>query len=250
MTELEEKDKDILLVDASGEAIVIPTAVDPRRRAYLVYVYLPIIFLTSALLGGLRFSASDGSFVFLKPSLVCLIFAAMLMLLAARARLIKISAWFSENYSLMENAASGVVIGSIFVASTQVFNSLIPEQGLPYWIVAFCFFWTLWNNLFAEFDTRRLVRSLGALFALAFVVKYLVLLNLSTPADQSWLERMINSPSSTAAGWLLDVPPFSAATGYVQFFAVALYMLGLYLTPSVLSSNFSLLKSAKEQAEA
>jgi hypothetical protein len=258
MTEIEEKDKNILLVDAAGEVtdasrdmtIVRAKAVDPRRRAYLVYVYLPLIFLTAALLGGLRFSAGDGSFVFLKPSLVCLIFAAMLMLLAARARLINISEWFSEDLSLLENAASGVVIGSIFVASTQIFNSLIPEQGLPYWIVAFCFFWTLWNNLFAEFDTRRLVRSLGALFALAFVVKYLVLLNLSAPADQGWLERIINSPSAAAAGWLLDVPAFSAATGYVQFFAVALYMLGLYLTPSVLSSNFSLPTSPGKQATA
>ena len=45
-----------------------------KRRSYTLYVYLPIIFLTSALLGGLRFSATDQTFIFLKPSLVCLIF--------------------------------------------------------------------------------------------------------------------------------------------------------------------------------
>jgi hypothetical protein len=76
------------------------------------------------------------------------------------------------------------------------------------------------------------VRSLGALFALAFVVKYLVLLNLAAPANQSWFESILQSPSRSAAAWLLDIPRFSAATGYVQFFAVAIYMLGLYLMPA------------------
>jgi hypothetical protein len=203
-----------------------------KRRLYLFHVYLPTIFLTSALFGGLRFSATDGTFVFLKPSLVCLIFAAMLMVLFARAQLIRVSSWFSDEWPLLDNAANGVVIATVYIASTQVFNSLIPEQGVPFWIVAFCFFWTLWNNVFAEFDTRRLMRSLGALFALAFVVKYLVLLNLTTSANQSWLENLIQSPSKSAAAWLLDVPQFSSATGYVQFFAVAIYMLGLYLLPS------------------
>jgi hypothetical protein len=156
----------------------------------------------------------------------------MLLILFGRAQLVRVSSWFSEERPLLDNAANGVVIASVYIASTQVFNSLIPEQGAPYWIVAFCFFWTLWNNVFAEFDTRRLMRSLGALFALAFVVKYLVLLNLTTPANQSWLENLIQSPSRSAAAWLLDVPQFSSATGYVQFFAVAIYMLGLYLLPS------------------
>ena len=240
MTDADVADKspDEIAVSDSGDLIaheplqnVKPTEAE-KRRSYTQYVYLPIVFLTSALLGGLRFSATDRTFIFLKPSLVCLIFAAMLMVLFAKAHLVRVSSWFSEERSLLNNAANGVVLASVFIASTQVFNSLIPEQGVPYWIVAFCFFWTLWNNIFAEFDTRRLVRSLGALFALAFVVKYLVLLNLSAPANQSWIESIIQSPSKSAAAWLLDVPQFSSATGYVQFFAVAAYMLGLYLLPS------------------
>ena len=203
-----------------------------ERRAFLVYMYLPIIFLTAALLGGLRFSSADGSFIFIKPSLLCLIYAAMLMILISRSHLVRLGSWFSDESSLISNAASAATIASLYIASTQIFNSLIPEQGLPYWIVAFCFFWTLWNNIFADFDTRRLVRSLGALFALAFIVKYLVLLNLTTPSNQSWLESVLQSPSKSVASWLLDIPQFSAGTGYVQFFAVALYMLGLYLLPA------------------
>lgn len=228
--EIAVSDSSDLIAHEPSRAVRLSDA--EKRRSYTLYVYLPVVFLTSALLGGLRFSATDRTFIFLKPSLVCLIFAAMLMVLFARAHLVKVSSWFSEERPLLNNTANGVVLASVFVASTQVFNSLIPEQGVPYWIVAFCFFWTLWNNIFAEFDTRRLVRSLGALFALAFVVKYLVLLNLAAPANQSWIESIIQSPSRSAAAWLLDVPQFSSATGYVQFFAVAAYMLGLYLLPS------------------
>lgn len=202
-----------------------------NRRACLIYLILPAIFLTVTLLGGLRLSATDSSFIFLKPPLVCLIFAAILMVLFARARLIRLDGWFSEELPMLANLSNGVVLAAVFAASAQVFNSLIPEQGIPYWIVGFCFFWTLWNNLFADFDTRRLIRSLGALFGLAFVIKYLVLLNLAAPANQGWIESILQSPSKTAASWLLDVPRFSAGTGYIQFFVLALYLLGIYLLP-------------------
>jgi hypothetical protein len=229
-------ENDELVLQENSLPTVIQGAVQ-QRRLFAFYLYLPLVFLTSALLGGLRFSATDGTFIFLKPSLVCLVLAAMLLILCARANLVAIGEWFSEERSLVENVAHGVILASVFAASTQIFNSLIPEQGVPYWVITFCFFWTLWNNIFADFDTRRLVRSLGALFALAFVVKYLVLLNLAAPANQSWIENMIQSPSRSAAAWLLDVPEFSSATGYIQFFAVALYMLGLYLLPSALAQR-------------
>jgi hypothetical protein len=236
---MESRSKENMVEAVDGQIIVsddietrVATRPEAKRRAYLVHIYIPLIFLTATLLGGLRFSSGDGSFIFLKPSLVCLIFAAMLMVLFARAGLVRFGGWFSENASLLANAASAAVIGSVYAASTQIFNSLIPEQGLPYWVVTFCFFWTLWNNVFAEFDTRRLMKSLAALFALAFVAKYLVLLNLTAPTDQGWIESILQNPSRSAATWLLDIPRFSAATGYVQFFAIALYLLGLYLLPS------------------
>ena len=218
----------------SGESLLPEkkTGAVQKRRLYAFYVYLPLIFLTSALLAGLRFSLIESTLIFLKPSLICLVFAAMEMGLFAKANLIDLRCWFSEESPLLGNFANGMVLASVFIASTQIFNSLIPEQGVPYWIVTFCFFWTLWNNLFADFDTRRLVRSIGALFALAFVIKYLILLNLSGPANQTWIDSILQSPSKAAAAWMLDIPQFSAATGYVQFLAVGLYLLGLLLLPS------------------
>jgi len=203
-----------------------------NQKSYLQYIFLPLIFLTVALLGGLRLDAVNSAFVFLKPPLVCLIFAVILLLLFSRAGLIRLDGWFSENFSTLKNIANGAVLITLFFASAQIFNSLLPEQGLPFWVFAFCFFWTLWNNLFADFDTKKLLKSLGALFGLAFVVKYLLLASLTAPASQSWLQGIIENPTKEAFTWALDLPRFAAGTGYIQFFAVIFYLIGLFLLPS------------------
>jgi len=67
---------------------------------------------------------------------------------------------------------------------------------------------------------------------LAFVVKYLVLANLTAPTSGTWLQRMFENPGKEAFTWLLDLPRYAAGTGYVQFFGLALYLVGLFLTPA------------------
>jgi len=222
---------DSLLIPADA-ALVKGLPVHQKTALYLRYILLPVIFLTVTLLGGLRIAGEDGAFIFHRPALVCLIFASILLVLFARSLVIELGGWFSEGFPALKNVANGFVIATLFAAATQVFNSLLPEKGLPFWIVAFCFFWTLWNNLFADFDTPKLFRSLGGLFGLAFVAKYLVLANLTAPAGRSWFETLTENPGQEAVTRLLDLPRYSGATGYIQFFAVALFLLGLYLFPS------------------
>ncbi len=196
------------------------------------YLLLPFVFLTVTLLGGLRLSSPDNAFVFWRPALFCLISAAILMVLFFRAGLISVEGWFSEDFPTLKNIANGAVMVTLFAASAQIFNALLPEQGLPFWVFAFCFFWTLWNNLFADFDTKKLLRSLGALFGLAFVVKYLILANFAAPTSESWLQGIFQNPTKEAFTWLFDLPRFSAGTGYIQFFTVIFYLLGLFLLPN------------------
>jgi len=210
----------------------IPKPKAKNQKPTIVFIILPLLFLAVTLLGGLRLAAADNAFIFLKPALVCLIFAAVLLVLFFRSGLIRLDGWISEDRSILQNAASISVLLTLFAASAQLFNSLLPEQGLPFWVVGFCFFWTLWNNLFAEFDTKKLLRSLGALFGLAFVVKYLVLANLTAQSSGSWLQRIFENPGKEAFTYLLDLPRYSVGTGYIQFFAVVLYLLGLFLMPS------------------
>jgi len=210
-------------------AIVEPKA---EKNLAVRLVVLPLILLAVTLLGGLRFGEKDSAFIFLVPPLLCLVFAAAVMVLFFRSGLLRLDGWLSDRKSTLENVANAAILITLFTATVQIFNSLMPEQGLPFWVIGFCFVWTLWNNLFSDFDAAKLMKSLAAMFALAFVAKYLVLANLVGPSEGNWLQRMIENPGKETFTWLLDLPRYAAATGYVQFFAAVLYLGGLYLTPS------------------
>ena len=221
-------------IDIASRAEIIPHAAaapsDATASSY-TYVLLPVIFLLVTLLGGLRLASTDNAFIFLKPPLVCLVLAALLLVSVARSQLISVGGWLSRDRPPLEMCANSAILLTLFTATVQVLNSLLPEQGLPFWVIGFCFFWTLWNNLFAEFETKKMIRSFAALFGLAFVTKYLVLANLTSTSDASWLRRMIEDPTKETVTWLLDLPRFSAGTGYIQFFTLVFYLIGLYLIP-------------------
>lgn len=203
---------------------------EPRPTS-TVYLLLPVIFLAVTLLGGLRLGAADEAFIFLKPALICLVFAAVTLVLFVRSGMIAVDGWLSSENSGLRNAANAAVLLTLFSALVQLYNSLLPEQGLPFWIVGFCFFWTLWNNLFAEFDPKRLIRSMSALFAMAFAVRWLFLANITPEPVNSWFQRLLQNPAQEALTWLLDIPRYSVGTGYVQFFTLVLFLLGLFLLP-------------------
>ncbi len=67
------------------------------------------------------------------------------------------------------------------------------------------------------------------MFALAFVVKYLLLANLTAPPSDSLWQKITENPARETFTWLLDLPRFAAATGYVQFFTLVFYLIGLLL---------------------
>ncbi len=208
-----------------------------KTKDQLQYIFAPVIFLTGALLGGLRLQMPNSDFLFLKPALICLIFAAVLLVLFVRAGLIKIDGWFSEDFSMLENLANGGVFIALFAATVQIFNSLLPETGLPFWIISFCFLWTLTMNLFAEFDTKKLIKSLGALFGIAFLTKYLILNYLTAPVSESFWKGILENPTQEFFTYLFELPRFSAGTGYIQFFTIIFYLLGLFLLPQKLSER-------------
>src|SRR5215213_4367604 len=84
------------------------------QKSFLQYLVLPFIFLTVTLFGGLRFGETDNAFLFLRPALVCLIFASILLLLFFRANLIRLEGWFSESFSTAKNLANGLILLTLF----------------------------------------------------------------------------------------------------------------------------------------
>ncbi len=198
-----------------------------RNRAWVEFILLPFLFLTVALLGGLRVSAEAGhAFVFLAPPLVTLVLALFLMLLFARGRLVDVRAWIASDEALLTNAAHVLTLAALFFASAQALNSVLPERGLLHWLFSFFFLWTLWNNLFSFFDARRLLRSLAVLFATAFVLKYMLLASLYAP-ESGLVRRLVSTLLEGVALGTLDTQTFAPATGYISFFTLVLYVASL-----------------------
>jgi hypothetical protein len=199
-----------------------------RNRALVSFIVLPVLFLTVALLGGLRVNTQDHAFIFIAPPLITLVLAVLLMLLFVRGRLIELQTWVSGSYSPLTNIGHSWMLLTLFFASAQAFNSALPERGLLHWLFSFFFLWTLWNNQFSSFDARRLLRSLVALFGTAFVLKHLLLAGLYAQ-EGGWLQRVAGALLQGVSLGTLDAPTFAPATGYISFFTLVLYIGGLLL---------------------
>jgi hypothetical protein len=187
-----------------------------------------MIFLTVALMGGLRIDAVSRAFVFVPPPLITLVLAILLMTLFVRGHLIEIKLLLASDQPPLTNVSHALTLLSLFFASAQALNSVLPERGLLFWLFSFFFLWTLWNNQFSSFDPRRLLRSLGALFGTAFVLKHMMLAALYAP-EGGFLKRFANLLLEGVTLGTLDSPAFAPATGYISFFTLALYVAGLIL---------------------
>jgi hypothetical protein len=198
------------------------------NRALVDFLLLPLLFLTVALLGGLRVDGESRNFIFIAPPLVTLLLAVLLMLLLVRGGLLRFQQWVGSDLSPLTNVAHVWMIITLFFASAQAFNSVLPERGLFHWMFSFFFLWTLWNNQFSSFDARRLLRSLAILFGTAFVLKHMLLASLYSP-EGSWLKRVAGALLQGVTEGTLEAPSFAPATGYIAFFTLSLFVAGLIL---------------------
>jgi len=200
------------------------------------YIALPLIFLLVTLLGGLRLSLETGAFIFLGPTLFNLVLAVMLAAIVVRGKLLELGRWVSPEFSILKNIANGLILLILFSASVQVINSVLPEKGLAFGLTAFFLLWTLWTNLFAELEANKLLRSLAALFGLAFVFKYVFLASLVS-TEESWARKLTESLLQGVSLGLLEIPKFSGVTGYTAFFTLVFYGAGLLLLSSLSKSG-------------
>jgi hypothetical protein len=204
-----------------------------RNRALLHFIVVPTILLTAGLLGGLRIDAQTRQFVFIAPPLVTLVLAILLGSLFVRAGAIDLRQWIDIEQSAVTNLSHLLTLLSLLFATAQAFNSVLPERGLLHWMFSFFFLWTLWTNQFSTFDPRRLLRSIIVLFGTAFVLKHLLVSALYAP-DGGWLTKIASTLLQSAT---IDVPAFAPSTGYISFFALVLYVVGLLLLTPIPSQS-------------
>src|SRR5260370_16062084 len=121
-----------------------------RNRALLHFIVLPTILLTVGLLGGLRIDAQTRQFIFVAPPLVTLVLAILLGLLFVRAGAIDLHHWLAIEQPTLTNLSHLLTLMSLFFASAQAFNSVLPESGLLPLMFSFFFLCALSTNPFSN----------------------------------------------------------------------------------------------------
>jgi hypothetical protein len=194
----------------------------------LRHVALPLLFVTTALLGGLRFVGPESEFRFVAPPLMALPLAAFLLLLLARAGLLDVTRdWLGARRPPLENVSNAVTLAAGFAASVQVFNAVLPEDTLFNALFTIFFLMVFWNDLFALMRPERFLKSLSGLLLASFLIKYVVLSALAAPAETT-MGTVAKALLRGATLGTLESATYGAATGYVAFLAVALYVVGLW----------------------
>jgi len=196
------------------------------NRALEVF-WLPTVFLTVALLGGIRVGAR---IVFVPPPLSTLVLALMLMAALVRCGALAPARLIHARRPPLASASGGVVLLTAFAAAVQAFNVVIPESGLPRVVVTVLLFVLLLNTIAASSDRTHVLRSTAVIVGSTFVLKFIVLAALSD-TEGGWLKRMLLASLEGVTLGTLTQPRFAPVTGYVAFAALILFLAGLALLP-------------------
>jgi hypothetical protein len=191
-------------------------------------VVLPLLFLTVAALGGLRIGAAV---VLVPPPLISLVLAILLMAALVRAGVFAPQLLMNAGRSGIENTSGLVVLVTLFAAAAQVFTLLTPERGLLHVVFSLCFFVQLASTAAGVKGRVNLLRSLVVLLGSAFVLRYIVLENLYAP-DGGMAKRLLTTLVEGASLGTIQYEPSAAATGYVAFLTLVLFVVGLVLLPA------------------
>ena len=207
-------------------------------KAVTEAVYLPVLFLTVALLGGLRVSER---FTFVPPPLFALVLGMMLFGVLVRGRVLAPERLMSASRSSLENLNGLAVILSTFFAATQVFNLVTPESGLPFLLFNVFLFVLLVNTLAASPDRVSVLRSMAVITGAAFILKFIVLGAISDPGETT-LKRVLYVLLEGVTLGTLTQPRLHPAAGYLAFATLVLFLIGLAMLPAR-SRSVALIKS-------
>jgi hypothetical protein len=207
----------------------------PRPSPFLESIGLPLLFWTIAGAGGFRMTVA-GDVRFLAPSLFVLVLAGLLVGALVQSRLLRPEAMVLERATVLEGAAGAMLLASLFAATAQLLNGLLPEQGLLALLFNLFFAILLTNTMAAEPDARRLLRSVSVTFGWALLMKYVLLAGLDAP-EPGLAARLARAVVRGATLGGLPLDAWSPVVGYVMFGAAGAYLGGLWLLgrPAVLA---------------
>ena len=195
----------------------------PAREA----IYLPLLFLTVVLLGGLHLARPVA---FAPPSLFALVLALLLVAALVRSGALAPDRLVHPSRSSIANLNGITVLFSAFAATAQAFTLATPRAGLPLVLFNTLLLILLVNTLVVAPDRTRLLRSLIVVFGSAFVLKFVVLAALSEPSGGRF-SRVLQLIFEGITLGTLSQEVLHPATGYVAFGTLLLYLGGLAALP-------------------
>ena len=196
----------------------------PVREALI----LPWIFLTVALLGGLRIGADVR---LIAPPLSALVLSVLTIGALIRSRALMLERFLHSRRSAVENLSGAIVILTLFAAAAQAFNMVTPDSGLLHLLVSVFFVVQLLTTLAGVRDRLPMLRSLTVLLGCAFVLRFIALESMYAPG-RGLMKRVMTAVLEGMTLGALGYEPAGVATGYVAFAALALFVFGLVLLGS------------------
>ena len=200
----------------------------PVREA----ITLPAIFLTVVLLGGLRVADTVR---LLPPSLTALVLAVLLLGTLVRGALLVPHALMNGTRTGVENLSGAIVLLTAFAASAQAINLLLPERGLLHAAFAIFIFCQLMTMNAGGVSRTGLLRGLLVLLGSLFVLRYIIVESLYAPGG-GLLQRVLTTLMAGATLGGIAYDPNASLTGYVAFFTLFLYVIGVMLLPAASST--------------
>lgn len=195
----------------------------PLREA----VILPAIFLTATLLGGFRVAETIR---LVPPTLTALVLAIILMGTLVRGHVFVPGALMGPHRRPAENLSGAIVVLTVFSASAQAINLLIPDTGLLHAAFATILFVQLLTMNAAGTVRTGTLRTLLVLLGSMFVLRFVVIEALYAP-EGGLLQRVLTALLSGATLGGIAYTPNAQVTGYVAFTTLVLYVIGLVMLP-------------------
>jgi hypothetical protein len=184
---------------------------------------LPCLLLTVVLVGAIR---AGGDVTMVPPSLGSLVLAAGLMALLVRSGALAPERLMGPSRSPLQNVNGLTVLLALFAASAQVITLVIPDSGVPA-LIGWAVLISLLLQAFAIApDRARLLRGLTVTFAAAFVLKFVVLAAISSPAEGR-LARALQLLFEGVTLGTVSQRPAHLVDGYLAFGALVLYLVGV-----------------------
>jgi hypothetical protein len=207
-----------------------PGASADRRTAFREAVLLPAVLLSVALAGGFRAGSPASPSRFVPPPLVTLILAVLLVGVLVRGHLFAPERLMGAVRTPLENISGLMVIVSLFAASAQVLHALTPDAGLLHLFVNLLFFAVLAAMLVANASGPPLLRGLAVALGVGLLTRHVLLAALYDPSAGLG-RRLVTALLEGATLGGLDYQADPPLSGYIAFFAVLAYLVGVWLLP-------------------